>query len=110
MLYALPLMLVKPRRLYALIATAAYLLLMIPAQAQVPTITSFSPAAGASGATVVITGTNFNTTAANNAVFFNGVRGTVTAATATQLTVTVPAAARSGFIDVVNLGSFRQVK
>lgn len=78
--------------------------------AQVPSITGFSPNAGAPGTTVTITGTGFNTTAANNAVFFNGARGTVTAATATQLTVTVPHGGRSGFIDVVNLGSFRQGK
>lgn len=78
--------------------------------AQIPSITSFAPTSGAPGSTVVITGTNFNTTAANNTVFFTGARGTVTAASATQLTVTVPAGARSGFIDVVNLGSFRQRK
>ena len=78
--------------------------------AQIPSITSFAPTSGAPGSIVVITGTNFNTIAANNAVFFTGARGTVTAASATQLTVTVPAGARSGFIDVVNLGSFRQRK
>ncbi|MDA0985977.1 MAG: IPT/TIG domain-containing protein, partial [Bacteroidetes bacterium] len=36
--------------------------------AQVPTITSFTPTSGAIGATVTLTGTNFNTTAANNIV------------------------------------------
>ncbi len=35
-----------------------------------PTITSFTPLSGAVGATVTITGTNFNTTPANNVVFF----------------------------------------
>lgn len=87
----------------------AFFLTVIFAAAQ-PTVTSFSPTAGVPGSTVVITGTNFNTTAGNNAVFFNGARGAVTAASTTQLTVTVPAGARSGFIDVVNLGTFRQVK
>jgi len=58
-----------------------------------PTITSFTPTSGAVGTTVTITGTNFSTTTANNIVFFGATRATVTAATATQLTVTVPAGA-----------------
>ena len=75
-----------------------------------PTIGSFSPTSGPSGSSLTITGTNFNSTAANNAVFFNGAKGAVTAATTTQLTVTVPVGARSGFIDVVNVGTYRQAK
>jgi hypothetical protein len=62
-------------------------------QAQTHTITSFAPAAGPVGSSVVITGTNFNTTAANNIVYFGATRGTVTAASANSLTVTVPAGA-----------------
>ena len=61
-----------------------------------PSITSFSPTSGAVGSTVTITGSGFNTTAANNTVFFDGVKATVTAATATSLTVTVPSGT-SGF-------------
>ena len=56
-----------------------------------PTISSFSPAAGPVGSTVNITGTNFSTTAANNIVRFGGVKATVTSATTTSLSVTVPA-------------------
>jgi len=56
----------------------------------VPTITSFSPTAGAIGTTVVITGTNFNSTSANNIVYFGTVKAIVSAATSTSLTVTVP--------------------
>lgn len=55
-----------------------------------PTISSFAPASGAIGATVTITGTNFNATPANNIVFFGAVRAVVSAASATSLTVTVP--------------------
>ena len=55
-----------------------------------PTITSFSPLSGAVGSSITITGTGFNTTAANNIVFFDGVKAAVTASTATSLTVTVP--------------------
>lgn len=65
-----------------------------------PTITSFTPASGVVGTTVIITGTNFSTTAASNTVTFNGVVATVSAATATQLTVTVPSGATTGKIVV----------
>ncbi len=58
-----------------------------------PTITSFSPTSGAIGTTVTITGTNFNTTAANNVVFFGATKATVTSATTTSLIVTVPVGA-----------------
>jgi hypothetical protein len=58
------------------------------------------------GTTVTITGTDFSTTAANNTVTFNGVAATVTAATSTQLTVTVPTDATTGAITVaVNTSS-----
>ena len=69
-----------------------------------PTITSIWPLSGGYGSTVVITGTNFSTTAANNKVTINGVDATVTAATATQLTVTVPACGGNGTVNVA-LGS-----
>lgn len=58
-----------------------------------PTISSFSPTSGPVGTTVIIVGTNFSTTPVNNIVYFGAVRATVTAATPTQLTVTVPAGA-----------------
>ncbi len=55
-----------------------------------PTISSFSPASGPVGTTVTIAGSNFSTTPSNNIVFFGGVRATVTNATSTSLSVTVP--------------------
>lgn len=58
-----------------------------------PVIASFTPASGPIGTTVTINGSNFNTTPANNIVWFGAVRATVTASTSTQLTVTVPAGA-----------------
>ena len=60
---------------------------------QVPTITSFSPTSGLVGTTVTITGTNFSSTAADNIVFFGATQANVTAASNTELTVTVPAGA-----------------
>ena len=70
----------------------AGLLLTATAGAQ-PVVTSLVPAAA--GATVVINGTGFSAVAGRNAVTFGAVRATVTAATATQLTVQVPMGAAS---------------
>lgn len=69
------------------------LFLAYPAIAQKPTITIFSPTSGPIATTVTITGTNFSSTPANNIVYFGATRATVTAATPTQLTVTVPVGA-----------------
>jgi len=69
-----------------------------------PTISSFNPSSGLVGSTVIITGTNFSTVPANNTVRFNGVAATVTNATSTSLTVTVPSGATSGLISVVVAG------
>ena len=53
-------------------------------------IISFSPISGPVGTTVTINGTNFSTTPTNNIVYFGRVKATVTAATSTSLTVSVP--------------------
>ena len=65
-----------------------------------PTITDFTPNSGAVGATVILTGTNFNATSTNNNVTFNGVAALVTASSTTSLTVMVPAGAMTGKISV----------
>lgn len=70
-----------------------------------PVISSFSPASGPVGSSVTITGSNFNTTPANNIVYFGAVKANVTAATATSLTVTVPAGATYKPITVTISGS-----
>jgi len=53
---------------------------------------SLTPNAGLIGSTVVLSGANFSTVAANNLVRFGSTPATVTAASATELTVTVPPA------------------
>ncbi len=58
--------------------------------APVTSITSISPTSAPAGTTVVITGTNFNTTPASNIVTFGSVAAQVVTASATQLVVTVP--------------------
>ncbi|HEX6223280.1 MAG TPA: IPT/TIG domain-containing protein, partial [Chryseolinea sp.] len=65
-----------------------------------PEVTSVSPAQGPKATVVTIQGTNFSTTLAENKVTFNGKIATVTAATNTQLIVSVPPAADSGPIVV----------
>lgn len=72
--------------------------------AQVPTITSFTPTSAAFNSSVTITGTNFNTTPANNIVMIGNLRATVTSASATSLTVTVPRGASVGKIAVTTGG------
>jgi IPT/TIG domain-containing protein len=57
---------------------------------QRPTITGVSPRTADAGDTIVITGTNFSTTAADQVVLFSGLRGRVVSATATRLSVIVP--------------------
>src|SRR5665213_3029700 len=77
-------------------------LLVTRVMAQAPTITSFSPASGPVGTPVTITGTNFNATETGNIVFFGATMATVTAATTTSLTVTVPTGATYQPISVLN--------
>jgi hypothetical protein len=78
------------RKLYPLFVFIVLLSGNVIAQ---PTITSFSPASGPIGTTVTINGTNFNTTPANNIVYFGAVKASVSAASTTSLTVTVPTGA-----------------
>ena len=73
-----------------------------------PVVSSFTPEMGAVGEAVMITGTGFSTTAAENTVVFLGAEGdadnaaaTVSAATAASLTVSVPSTAQTGKISVM---------
>jgi YD repeat-containing protein len=63
-------------------------------------VIGFTPQAGPISSSVTINGTAFSTTASLDSVKFNGTSATVTAATATQLTVTVPSGATTGTISV----------
>ncbi len=82
----------------------AWLFLSPSLVAQRPTINNFSPTSGPIGTSVTITGTQFNTTAAQNIVYFGATRATVTFAspTTTSLTVTVPTGATYQPITVLN--------
>jgi len=65
-----------------------------------PTISGLSASIAAVGTSVTITGTNFSTTAVNNLVAANGIRGKPSTATATSIAVPVPSNATSGPITV----------
>jgi hypothetical protein len=68
-----------------------------------PTILGLSAQSGAAGTSFTITGTNFSATQANDIVRIGGVKATLTGATATTLTVTVPPNATAGFVTVTVL-------
>jgi len=73
----------------------------VVASANGPTISGISPYIGLAGSSVTISGSNFQSaTAGNNVSFAGGGSGTVTAATTTALTVTVPGGNPSGKITV----------
>jgi len=65
-----------------------------------PAINSFYPTSGTVGTTVTILGGDFGATPSENIVQFNGTVATVTSASATSLTVIVPANATTGAISV----------
>jgi hypothetical protein len=66
-----------------------------------PTVTAFTPDNSIVGGTVIITGTNFSKTKANNVVRFNGVQAAApTEASETSLTVKIPAGATTGTVSV----------
>ncbi|MEU4244099.1 RHS repeat-associated core domain-containing protein [Actinoplanes sp. NPDC026619] len=69
-----------------------------------PVVSGFSPASGAAGTSVTITGSGFSAAPAENNVSFGRTRARVTAAAAISLTVIVPAAAVSGRISVATAG------
>jgi YD repeat-containing protein len=67
-------------------------------------IVDFTPKQGSVGTPVTIAGIGFSATPAQNTVRFNGTLATVSAATTTQLTVTVPAGATTGTLSVTAPG------
>lgn len=68
-------------------------LVLVRQSDQAPIITSFTPATAEIGYSVTISGSGFSSVASQNKVFFGATQAIVTAATNSQLTVTVPAGA-----------------
>lgn len=87
------------------------LYLVVPGSFSVlPTPSTFAPASSQTGNSITIGGTGFDWTAANDTVYFTAVggaqtvAGTVTAASYSSLTVTVPAGAITGPVKVTTPG------
>ncbi|MFB9843474.1 IPT/TIG domain-containing protein [Mucilaginibacter ginsenosidivorans] len=77
-----------------------------PQKASNLAITSINVTTGPYNTQVIINGTGFDATKANDNVFFNGKAATITAATITRLTATVPVGAGTGVVTVsVNNGT-----
>lgn len=68
----------------------------------VPQILSITPAAAVPGSTVTISGAQFTNTLTNNVVHFGNVRASVTSASLTSLTVTVPPGSGYQPVQVIN--------
>lgn len=81
------------RILILFLITSVFLQAPVFCGALPPTITGFSPASGAEGVRVTITGTNFT---GATAVVFNGATAVFEVASATQIIAVVPKAATSG--------------
>ena len=71
-----------------------------PEPPALPQVSAISPTSGLVNTAVIITGTNFSSVLAENNVTFNGKEAVVTAASVTQLTVTVPMDAETGAVAV----------
>lgn len=84
------------------------ILLNLSAIAQVPVITSFSPASGTVGTVVTIVGENFFI--GNTAVFFGGVQGSIESSSTTTIKVKVPAGSQYSPITIINLSNGLQVR
>ena len=67
-----------------------------------PVINSISPMSAKPGDVVTLTGNNFNTVPDNNMVFFGATKATVTATTATSVTVKLPTGATYAPITLLN--------
>ena len=70
--------------------------------ANVPVITAVTPNTATPGSNIVLTGNYLNPSASGSVVLFGNVQGTVTAASVSSLTVTVPAGAQYDRISVTN--------
>ncbi|MFZ6012130.1 MAG: laminin B domain-containing protein, partial [Bacteroidota bacterium] len=67
-----------------------------------PVATTFSPESGSAGTSVTLNGSGFDTSLSGNKVFFGNASAVVTAASVTQIVVTVPPGAQFDKITVIN--------
>ena len=85
--------------------TDPVMLAVAPMPVVLPTISGFSSNRVDPGSSITISGSGFSTTTSDNIVFFGPKKASITASTATQLTVTVPNGAGTGLVRYTNLNS-----
>jgi gliding motility-associated-like protein len=85
-----------------IVILVSMMLISVWSLAQVPVIKSIDAVQSYPSSKVVISGSGFSSSPANLDVWFDNVRGTVTAASDFSIEVTVPASAKAGNIEVVN--------
>jgi YD repeat-containing protein len=76
---------------------------LVTAVSAAPTISGFTPAIAVAGTALTVNGTSFEPIPSNNNLSLNGVRATITAATSTTLSTSVPAAG-SGHLSLATPG------
>ena len=84
------------------LTAAATLTVGVGNVAETPTISGFTPASGPVGTVVTLTGTNFQGAGAASVAFNGTPATTLSVASATSLTATVPTGATTGLISVTN--------
>ncbi|MEW5978068.1 MAG: IPT/TIG domain-containing protein [Acidobacteriota bacterium] len=84
--------------------TSAILVGGFVSQSLPPTLLAIVPDSGPPTTVVLLQGTHFDLSVANNRVFFNGVEGRVIKASSSELTVVVPVGAATGPVRVVVAG------
>ena len=89
-------------RLLRCVCKTFFALLIVSNAFAQPNITAINPPSGPVGASITVTGSGFGANAASNIVYFGAVRAAVTSASATSLTVTVPAGATYQPLSVLN--------
>ncbi|HNP95359.1 MAG TPA: VCBS repeat-containing protein, partial [Cyclobacteriaceae bacterium] len=78
--------------------------------AQSPVISAITPSVTYPGDRLVITGSGFSSTSSQLQVWFNHVKGTINSSSEFSIDVTVPASARHGVLEVINLTTRLSVK
>lgn len=78
--------------------------------AQSPVINAITPSVTYPGDRLVITGSGFSSTSSQLQVWFNHVKGTINSSSEFSIDVTVPASARHGVLEVINLTTRLSVK
>lgn len=79
--------------------------LALRAMAQGPVISNIAPSPTFPGDRIIISGSGFSATSSQLQVWFNQVKGTINSSSEFSIDVTVPASAKYGVVEVINLST-----